>query len=204
VTALGADQLVIDATGNQPQFAKNNVWFAEAIVAGGAFAAIAGFAALVAVHALDGGIRRRPKDAAELTFRTNGNARVHTHVADFARVITEQRLARASGAAAGAGITVVVPAAFLANAGAAEQAGGTVGRACAAIGRVFLQVDAFAVTAGQAVSAIGQTRATEPHRDADAVAAFFRLGIATFRAANDAGRLTGALRIARRTFGAVG
>ena len=154
-----------------------------------------GLAAFIAVDAFDGRIRRWTGDAAMLIFWTNGNARVYAHVTEFARVVTQQWLARAGGAAARAGIAVFVPAAFLANAGAAEQADGTVGGAGAAIGWVFLEVDAFAVTAGEAIGAItGHTCATEPGGDADAVAALFGLGIATTGAAEEAGRCAGALR----------
>jgi hypothetical protein len=204
VTALRADQLVFDAASDQTALAQDDVRLAKAVDAGGAFATIAGFTAFVAVHAVDGRVRWGSGDTAKLTFRTNRYACVHAHVTEFAWVVTEQRLARAGGAAARTGIAVFVAAALLANAGAAEQAGGTVGGACAAIGWVFLKVDAFAVTAGQTLGAVGQGWATEPGGDADAVAAFFGLGIATSRATSDAGRCAGTLRIALRAFGTVG
>ncbi len=205
VAALRADQLIIDAASDQTALAEDDVRLAEAIDAGGAFAAVAGFAAFIAVDTFDGRVRRWTGDAAMLIFWTNGNARVYTHVTDFARVVTQQWFARAGGAAARAEIAVFVPAACLANAGAAEQAGGTVGGAGAAIGWVFLEVDAFTVTAGEAIGTItGHTCATEPGGYADAVAALFGLGIATTGATSDSGRCAGALRIALRAFGTVG
>jgi hypothetical protein len=136
VTAFRANQLVIDATGNRTELAKNDVRLTEPVFTGGAFAAIAGFAALVTVDADDRYIRRRTGHTAGLPFRTNGNAPVHACVADFTWVFTEQRLARAVVAATLAGTAVFVPAAFLANAGAANQTSGTVGGAYTAIGRV--------------------------------------------------------------------
>ena len=204
VTALRADQLIIDAAGDPTSLAEDDVRFTETVDAGGAIATIARFATLVAIDAFDGRVRRRAGDTAELAFRTNSNARVYTHVTDFARVVTQQWFARAGGAAARAGIAVFVPAACLANAGAAEQAGRTVGGAGAAIGWVFLEVDAFAVTAGEAIGTItGHTCATEPSGYADAVTTPLGLGIATSGAAGDTSRCAGALRVALRAFGAV-
>lgn len=205
VTAFGADQLVIDAAGHQPLFAEDDVRLAETIDAGGAFAAIAGFATFVAIDAFDRHIIRWTGDAAMLIFRTDGDARVHAHVAEFAWAFTQQRLAGPGVAAPGAGIAILVSAALLARAVAAEQAGGTIGRAGAAIGWVFLQIDTFAVTAGEALATItSQTGATEPNIDTDAVAALLRLGVATIGAADDAGRLACPLGIAIGALRAVG
>jgi hypothetical protein len=205
VTAFGADQLIIDAAGDQTSLAEDDVWLAEAIDAGSAFATVAGFAAFIAVYAFDGRVCRGTGDTAMLIFWTNGNARVHTHVTDFAWVVTEQRLACAVGAAARTGIAVFITAACLADAGTAEQAGRTVGGAGAAVGWVFLEVDALAVTAGEAIGTItGHTCATEPGSYADAVTTPLGLGIATSGAADDTGRCAGALRIALRAFGAIG
>jgi hypothetical protein len=203
MAALGADQLVVDAACDQPQFAENDVWFAETIDAGGALAALARFAAFIAVHAFDGRVCRWTGDTAKLVIGTNSYTGIHTHVAEFARVVTQQRLAHAGFAAASAGIAIVVPAAFLANTGAAKQTGGTIGRACTAIGWVFLQVDAFAVTTGQPFGTVGEACATEPRGDADAVATLFSLGIATSGAADKGCLLTGALGVALRARGAV-
>lgn len=187
VTALGADQLVTDTAAYQGQYADDDIWLAVAIDARRAVVALVRFAALVAVDAGDGRIGGRSRDAAVLIFRTNGDASIHAHVAEFARFVTEQRLARSGGTAASAGVAIFVPAAFLADAIAAEETGGTVGRAGAAIGWVLLEVDAFAVAAGQALGTVWKARATEPRSDADPVTALFGLGIAASVAASEFG-----------------
>lgn len=204
VTALGADQLVIHAASDQTSLTEDDVWLAETIVAGGALVAIAGFAAFVAIDAFDRHIIRWTGDAAMLIFRTDRDARIHAHVAEFARVFTFQRRAGSAIDTALACAAILARTAFLARALAAEEAGRAVGRTGAAIGWVFPQVDAFAVTTGQPFAAIGPAWAAETHIDADAVAALIGLGIATCGAADNTGRLAGAFLIALRAVRTVG
>jgi hypothetical protein len=177
VAALGADQLVVDAAGHQSAFTEDDVRLAETVNAGGALATFIGFAAFVAVHALDGDVGWRPKDTAKFVLRADRNAGVHTHVTEFAGGFTEQRRANAFDTAL-AGFAVIVSAAFLADTRAAEEAGRTIGRASAAIGWIFLQVDAFAVTAGEALRTFVEERAAERRGNADAVAAFLPCDVA--------------------------
>jgi hypothetical protein len=171
VAALRADELVVDATGYQTVLAENDVRLTEPIDARGALAALVGFAAFIAIHTFDRDIGGRPEHAAELILRTDGDTCVHPDVTEFARVVAEERRANAFDAPL-ARVAVVVVAAFLAYAGAAEQPCRTIGRAGPAIGRIVLQVFAHAFATGLTLGAIVQGRATESSRNADAVAAF--------------------------------
>jgi hypothetical protein len=182
VAALRADELVIDAASRLPQWADDQVRLTEPVDAGGALAALFGIAAFVAIHAFDRDIGGRPEDAAELIFWTDADACVHADITEFAGVFTEKRRANAVDTPL-ARIAVFVVAAFLAYAGAAEQACRAIGSASPTIGRVVLQVLAHALAAGLAHWTVGQGWATERRRNTNAVAAFFFGGVATVGAA---------------------
>jgi hypothetical protein len=171
VAALEADRLILDAAGHQAIFANDDDLRAEAIDARGAASAIDVFAAFVAIHALDGHVSRRSEHTAVLVFRAEGNTGVHTWVTEFAGIITEQCRANAFGTPL-ARIAVVVVAALSAYAGAAEQSCRTIGGAGAAVCGIVLQVFAHAFAAGLTLRTVVQGRATEPGRNADAIAAF--------------------------------
>lgn len=123
VAALGADQLVVDATSDEARLAENDVRLAETIDTGGAVAALIGFATLVAVHADHRGICRWTGDTAVLIFCAYRVTTVRVGTTKLAGIVAHEWLACAVSAAACADIAIFVAATFFADAVAAEQTG---------------------------------------------------------------------------------
>jgi len=105
-------------------------------------------------------IGRRPAEAANLVLRTDPDAFVHPHVTELAGIVAEERFTSALDTPL-TWTAVFAVAAFLADAGAAQEAGRTVRSASAAIRWVVLQVFAYAFAAGQALWTIGETWAAK-------------------------------------------
>jgi hypothetical protein len=108
----------------------------------------------------DGLIGRRPAEAANLVLRTDPDAFVHSNVTELAGIVAEERFTSALDTPL-TWTAVFAVAAFLADAGTAEQIGRAIGGAGSAIRRVVLQVFAHAFAAGQALWTIGETWAAK-------------------------------------------
>lgn len=82
---VGTQELAVDAACDLPFRAEDDLLFAETVDTVLACAAVVGFAAFVAVHALDRDVGGWPEDATELILWTKRDTRIDPGVTDFAR-----------------------------------------------------------------------------------------------------------------------
>jgi hypothetical protein len=110
--AFHAFQPAFDATCHQAALAQDDVCLADPINAGEAVGALVVLAAFIPIHAFDDKVWRWADDATELVLRAGAHAFVHARVAEFARIVTEERLADVASVTSLAETAILVRATF--------------------------------------------------------------------------------------------